>query len=149
MSLNVIDHLILIMETGCVLFEVRTECSNIIYVSFGFRCRPMKKRVGNSELYFSLAETVSKYINVVEQSPSWGAGRLIMMGWDYVSEPLPPTGLLFISQAVYERGQLWWWWCRLGVNSWLVYQSSLVVLPAETSGESRSNGRRSENFTYQ
>jgi hypothetical protein len=60
MSLNVTDHLILIMETGCVLFEVRTECSNIIYVSFGFRC--MKKRVGNSELDSSLAETVSKYM---------------------------------------------------------------------------------------
>jgi hypothetical protein len=29
-----------------------------------------------------------------------------------------------------------------GDNSWLVYQSALAVLPAETSG----NGRRSENF---
>jgi hypothetical protein len=31
-------------------------------------------------------------------------------------------------------------------NSLLVHQSSLAVLPAETSGESRRNGRRSENF---
>jgi hypothetical protein len=36
-----------------------------------------------------------------------------------------------------------------GDNSWLVYQSSLEVLPAETSGASRRNGRRSENFAYQ
>jgi hypothetical protein len=36
-----------------------------------------------------------------------------------------------------------------GDNSWLVHQSSLAVLPAETSGESRRNGRRSENFAYQ
>jgi hypothetical protein len=36
-----------------------------------------------------------------------------------------------------------------GNNSWLVHQSSLAILPAETSGASRRNGRRSENFAYQ
>jgi hypothetical protein len=36
-----------------------------------------------------------------------------------------------------------------GDNSRLVYQSSLSVLPAETSGVSRRNGRRRENFAYQ
>jgi hypothetical protein len=36
-----------------------------------------------------------------------------------------------------------------GDNSLLVHQSSLAVLPAETSGESGRNGRRSENFAYQ
>jgi hypothetical protein len=36
-----------------------------------------------------------------------------------------------------------------GDYSWLVHQSSLSVLPGETSGESRRNGRRSENFAYQ
>jgi hypothetical protein len=36
----------------------------------------------------------------------------------------------------------------VGDNSWLVYQSSLIVLRAETSGESRRNGK-SENFPYQ
>jgi hypothetical protein len=35
-----------------------------------------------------------------------------------------------------------------GDNSWLVYHSSLAVLPAETSGASRRNGRRNENFAY-
>jgi hypothetical protein len=35
-----------------------------------------------------------------------------------------------------------------GDNSLLVYQSSLTILPAETSGASRRNGR-SENFAYQ
>jgi hypothetical protein len=34
-------------------------------------------------------------------------------------------------------------------TSWLVHQSSLAVLPAKTSGASRRNGRRSENFAYQ
>jgi hypothetical protein len=34
-------------------------------------------------------------------------------------------------------------------NSQLANQSSLTVLPAETSGASRRNGRRSENFAYQ
>jgi hypothetical protein len=36
-----------------------------------------------------------------------------------------------------------------GDNSWLVHQISLAVLPAETSGASRRNGRKSENFAYQ
>jgi hypothetical protein len=36
-----------------------------------------------------------------------------------------------------------------GDNSWLVHQSYLAVLPAETSGASRRNGWRSENFAYQ
>jgi hypothetical protein len=34
-------------------------------------------------------------------------------------------------------------------NSSLVHKSSLAVLPAETSGASRKNGRRNENFAYQ
>jgi hypothetical protein len=34
-------------------------------------------------------------------------------------------------------------------NSLLVHQSSLPVLPAETSGASRRNGRKSEDFVYQ
>jgi hypothetical protein len=34
-------------------------------------------------------------------------------------------------------------------NSWLFQQSSLAVLPAETSVASRRNGRRSENFVCQ
>jgi hypothetical protein len=33
-----------------------------------------------------------------------------------------------------------------GDNSWLIHQSSLAVLPAETAGANRRNGRRSENF---
>jgi hypothetical protein len=36
-----------------------------------------------------------------------------------------------------------------GDNALLVHQSSLAVLPAETSGAGRRNGRRSENFAYQ
>jgi hypothetical protein len=35
-----------------------------------------------------------------------------------------------------------------GCNSWLVQQSWLAVLPAETSGASRRNGRRRDNVTY-
>jgi hypothetical protein len=32
----------------------------------------------------------------------------MLMGWDYVSELLPPMGLLFISQVIYEYGEPWW-----------------------------------------
>jgi hypothetical protein len=41
---------------------------------------------------------------------------LTMMGWEYVPELLPPPALLFIPQVIYERGEPWWWWCRLGMN---------------------------------
>jgi hypothetical protein len=36
-----------------------------------------------------------------------------------------------------------------GDNSLLIHQSSMAVLPSETSGASRRNGRRSENVAYQ
>jgi hypothetical protein len=36
-----------------------------------------------------------------------------------------------------------------GDNSSLVHQNSVASLSAETSGESRRNGRRSDNFAYQ
>jgi hypothetical protein len=35
----------------------------------------------------------------------------ISMGWNYVSELRPPTGLLFISQIIYKRGApVEWYW---------------------------------------
>jgi hypothetical protein len=42
--------------------------------------------------------------------------RLIMNGWQYVSEPLPPTSLLFIPRVICESREPWWSWCRLGIN---------------------------------
>jgi hypothetical protein len=36
-----------------------------------------------------------------------------------------------------------------GDYSWLVHQSSLAVQPAKSSGTSKRNGRRSENFACQ
>jgi hypothetical protein len=41
---------------------------------------------------------------------------LIMMGWDYVSELRPPTGLLFIPWVICEHGELGWWWCWLRIT---------------------------------
>jgi hypothetical protein len=53
-------------------------------------------------------------------------------------------------------GDMWAWSAMVikmmmpaGNNSWLVHHSSLTVLPADTSGASRRNGRRSENFAEQ
>jgi hypothetical protein len=52
-------------------------------------------------------------------------------------------------------GDMWAWRAIMMImmpawdNSWLVHQSSLAVLPAETSGESTRNGRSSENFASQ
>jgi hypothetical protein len=41
---------------------------------------------------------------------------IMSMGSEYVSELLPPTGLLFISQVIYEHGERWWM-ISTGVNS--------------------------------
>jgi hypothetical protein len=65
------------------------------------------------------------------------------------------TGLLFIPpgecewRAVVVMMMMMMMVMRAGDNSWLVHQSSLAILPAETSGAIRRNGRRSENFAYQ
>jgi hypothetical protein len=55
---------------------------------------------------------------------------------------------------VHPPGDMWAWSAMVmmmsaGDNSWLVHQSSLAVLSAETSEARRRNGRRSENFAYQ
>jgi hypothetical protein len=54
---------------------------------------------------------------------------------------------------VHPPGDKWAWTAIImmpsGDNYWLVHQSSLTVLPADTSEASRRNGRRSENFAYQ
>jgi hypothetical protein len=77
---------------------------------------------------------------------------LIMMAWDCLRTAA------INGPAVHPPGDMWkdmWTWRAMAVmmlagdNSWLIYQSSLAVLPAETSGASRRNGRRSENFAYQ
>jgi hypothetical protein len=56
---------------------------------------------------------------------------------------------------VHPRGDMWAWRTMVLMmmpakdNFWLVHQSSLAVLPAETSGTNRRNEQRSENFAYQ
>jgi hypothetical protein len=90
------------------------------------------------------------------QASSWLVDWLIMsMGWD-VSEPRPPTGLLFIPRVICERGEPWWWWwwwrwwrwCRLG---------KLLTCPPGLSGNPTSRDiwervggtDEGENFAYQ
>jgi hypothetical protein len=55
--------------------------------------------------------------------------------------------------TVHPPGDNWAWRAMVmmpaGDNSWLVHQSSVAVLPAETSGGNRMNGRRNENFACQ
>jgi hypothetical protein len=56
---------------------------------------------------------------------------------------------------VHPPSDMWVWRTMVvvmmpaGDNSWLVHQSSLAILSGQTSGASRRNGRRSENFAYQ
>jgi hypothetical protein len=56
---------------------------------------------------------------------------------------------------VHPPGWLWAWRAMMmmmlpaGANTWLVHQSSLAFIRAETHVASRRNGRRSENFACQ
>jgi hypothetical protein len=54
---------------------------------------------------------------------------IMMMGWDYVSELQPPTGLLFIPQVIYEH-----------VESWMndIDRGKLLIHPSELSGNPTS-----------
>jgi hypothetical protein len=63
-------------------------------------------------------------------------------GWDFDSELWPPTGLLFVSQKIYEHGELWWNDVDRG-NSRFVHHSSLAI-NQQSSGskqEEREKGR--------
>jgi hypothetical protein len=33
--------------------------------------------------------------------------KMMSMGWDYISELLPPKGLLFIPKVMYKHGEPW------------------------------------------
>jgi hypothetical protein len=72
---------------------------------------------------------------------------------DYVGVRLYLRTAATNGPTVHPPGDKWAWTAIMmmpsGDNYWLVRQSSLTVLPAETSGASRRNGRRSENFAYQ
>jgi hypothetical protein len=53
------------------------------------------------------------YIVVDSKVSAWLVGgfqcpMFMSMGWVYVSELRPPTGLFFIPQMIYEYGELWW-----------------------------------------
>jgi hypothetical protein len=55
------------------------------------------------------------------------------------------------ATIVHPPGDMWTWRAMVvimptGDNSWLVHQSSLAVLPADTSGVSMRNGRREWEF---
>jgi hypothetical protein len=52
------------------------------------------------------------------------------MGWDYVSELLPPTDILFIPHVIYEKGEQWW-------ND--IKRGKLLILPTEVSDNRASS----------
>jgi hypothetical protein len=62
-----------------------------------------------------------------------GKYLVMWMGWDYVSELQPPTGLSFVFQVIHMSMENHNGMISTGENFWLVYQSSLVILLAESS----------------
>jgi hypothetical protein len=54
---------------------------------------------------------------------------IMWMGWDYISELQPPTGLLSTTQVIHEHGEPWW-------ND--TDRRNLLIHPPEHSGNSTS-----------
>jgi hypothetical protein len=66
--------------------------------------------------------------------------------WDFVSELRPPTCLLFIPQVIYVHGEQWWNDIDKE-SSWFVYQSSPVLLQAESSSsDAGGSGQGNDEF---
>jgi hypothetical protein len=77
-------------------------------------------------------ESITKYATVICLSMMMVIIIIMSMLWDYVSELRPPSGLLFIPRwymSMESHGGM----ILTGENSWLVHQSSLAILPAESS----------------
>jgi hypothetical protein len=79
--------------------------------------------------------------------------RISLIAWLWWGETMSQN---CSHQQAYRSspGDMWAWKAMMmmmaaGDNTWLIHQSSMAVLLAETSGASRRNGRRSENFAYQ
>jgi hypothetical protein len=73
---------------------------------------------------------------------------------DYNGTRLCPRTAATKRPIVHPPSDMWAWTATVimmpaGDNSWLVHQSSLAVIPVDTSEASRRNGQRSENFAYQ
>jgi hypothetical protein len=64
------------------------------------------------------------------------------VGWYWRLITADITSLLFISRVNVSVGAVVMMMMPAADKSWIVYQSSLAVLPAETSAASRKNGRR-------
>jgi hypothetical protein len=50
---------------------------------------------------------------------------IISMGLEYAPEQRPPTGLLSITQVIYEHGEQWWNYIDRG---------KLIIRPPDLSG---------------
>jgi hypothetical protein len=89
----------------------------------------------------SLTPHETELIYNIEDRIDW------LIDWLWWDETMPQ------NCGHHPPGDMWAWratvMMRAGNNSWHVRQSSLAVLPAETSGESRRNRRTHENFAYQ
>jgi hypothetical protein len=88
---------------------------------------------------------------------SWGSSVSVMTDWlndwlcrwgETISQNCGHQRAYCSSPGWYMSMESYVMMMPTGDNSWLVHQSSFAVLPAETYGASRRNGRRSENFAY-
>jgi hypothetical protein len=70
---------------------------------------------------------------------------IMSMGWDYISEPQPPT-----PPTVHPPGDMWAWrammMIMLAEENWFIHQSSLVKLPTESSGSKYEEWRKEWEF---
>jgi hypothetical protein len=61
-----------------------------------------KKSLTTDKGWYSRLEVEGQQLLTVKQA-CYEMLMIMSMGWDYVSEQRPPTGLLFIVQVIYEH----------------------------------------------
>jgi hypothetical protein len=83
-----IRYLVVCLKTWCEWFVTDVLCQN---TSWGHRVSYIRILAG------------ARYFHA-----NGGVMMIMSMGWDYVSELRPLTGLLFIPQVIYEHGELRW-----------------------------------------
>jgi hypothetical protein len=97
-----------------------------------------------------------RYSVILHEFSIFGARVVGLVDWliDYGALGLCLETAATSGHIVHPLADMWAWIALVvmipaGDNTWLVHQISLAVLPAETSGENRRYGRRSENSAYQ
>lgn len=92
-------------------FKIRSLLIHLFIVSFLLLFRSFLRCARRRFSYLAPCTLPYLWFRIETKPVTFGYLLFIPMGWDYISQPLPQTGLLFISQVVWEwRAMVVWYW---------------------------------------